>query len=75
MMINLEPCPFCRGSAEVYTPTIVLGDDDTDVDYMYAHCTRCHVRGPTVRFCDHRRASTDYQAALTKVADHWNTRV
>lgn len=73
-MVVLDSCPFCKGSAEIYTPPIIRGDDDTDVDYMYARCTSCFVRGPSVRFQDHWRLSDDYQRALAKVAEHWNNR-
>lgn len=71
---ELKPCPFCGGEAEIFTPTICLGCDDDDVDWLKVICKKCASSRGYSRFRNHDRRSADFQRAVAEAAAIWNTR-
>ncbi len=74
MSEKLLPCPFCGGEAHIYTPPIILGDDERDVDWMAVRCGECGVSRGHSQFSDHNRQSVDFQRAKDEVTALWNNR-
>ncbi len=70
---KLADCPFCGDQPLIYTPPILLGDDDADVDWLQVVCG-CMASGPRFPFRDHNRKSENYISVRSKAIAAWNQR-
>lgn len=79
--MELKPCPFCGGKAEVYSDY----NSTTDRIYGVAKCTECGVRryggvGLSIREALRTRKSMDewipmaHETAQLRAAEKWNKR-
>lgn len=71
-MIELKPCPFCGGEAEMYNGTDITGK------YWYIRCKKCYSRGTGVyeslRELEPQEEYTAITGAWEKAVEAWNKR-
>ena len=72
--VELKPCPICHGKAELYSPRVVIGEEDADTNYIMPYCTACGLMARKVRFTNYSKVSEDYLKAQTQATSLWNTR-
>ena len=65
-MVELKPCPFCGGEAELKKDSYTFGIEK--IGRVYCRCLNCGIVTPVYE------ASLDY-CAVNKVIEVWNTRV
>ena len=65
-MVELKPCPFCGGEAELKKESYAFGLEK--IERVYCHCLNCGIATPVCA------ASLDY-CAVDKIIEIWNTRV
>ena len=78
MSVALLPCPFCGGSAEIYT----LGQHDQDAGAMGAHCSACFASAgrvmwpsmddPSPHLAEMWNQRQDGCDALKAIIKHWD---
>lgn len=65
-MVQLKPCPFCGGEAELKKDSYYAGA--VKVERVYCRCSNCgiatRIYGPSIDYC-----------ATDRVIKVWNTRV